>query len=131
MIFPLLLLASGGFLGLRWYKKRHAFTPDRKAAFDRAMNDTAATPDSLRALAASFDTVGLSDQAKTLRQRAGLKEAPPEVKAARREVFTKALNSTDPTFIEKVADAHEQIGATGAAEALRQQAESVKAVKDA
>jgi len=130
MIFPLLFL-SGGFLGLRWYKKRHALTPERKAAFDRAMNDVMATPDSLRALAASFKKVGLSDQATTLMKRAALKEAPPEVKAARREVFTKALNSTDPEFIAKVAEAHEQIGATGAAEVLRQQVESVKAVKDA
>lgn len=131
MIFPLLLLASGGFLGHRWYKKRHALTPERKAAFDRAMNDVTSTPDSLRVLALSFEKVGLSDQAKSLRKRAALKEAPPEVKAARREVFTKALNSQDPEFIAKVAEAHEQIGATGAAETLRQQVESVKAVKDA
>ncbi len=131
MIFPLLLLASGGFLGHRWYRKRHALTPQRKAAFDNAMNDVNATSESLRVLAQAFEKVGLTDQATTLRKRAVLKEAPPEVKAARREVFTKALNSTDPAFIEKVADAHEKIGAQGAAEALRQQAESVKAVKDA
>ncbi len=131
MILPLLLLAGGSWFGYKAVKKHYALTPARAAAFDKAMNDMTLTPDQLRGLAQAFEKAGLEKMALALRKRAALKEAPPDVKAARRDVFTKALNSSDPTFIEKVADAHEQIGAVGAAQDLRLHAESVKAVKDA
>jgi len=131
VILPLLLLAGGGWFGIRAIKKHYALTPARQAAFDKAMNDVTLTPEQLRGIAQAFEKAGLETMATALRKRAALKEAPPEVKAARREVFTKALNSNDPALIEKIADAHEQIGAVGAAQDLRLHAESVKAVKDA
>ena len=130
MLIPLLVL-GGSWFGYKAVRKHFASTPERKAAFEKAMNDQALTSVDLRTLAQGFEKVGLKDFATALRKRAALKEAPPEVKAVRKEVFVKALNSTDPAFIEKVAAAHEAIGAVGAAQDLRMHAESVKAVKDA
>jgi len=125
------LVASAGWFGWKKYQHTKALTPERKAIFDKAMNDESATSAYLKQLADGFDKEGLAPEAKRLRQRAALKDAPPEVKARRREVFTKALQSTDPDAILAVAAAHEKIGATGAAEALRAQADAVRAVKDA
>lgn len=131
MFLPLLLLSTGGFFGWKAYKKHTAMTPERKAAFNAAMNDVTIDPAKLRALAAAFAKEGLTKEAALLTKRAALKEAPPEVKKARQEVFQKALNSNDPTEVERIAAAHEQAGAVGAAEALRLHAESLKTVKDA
>jgi len=131
MLLPLLLLSGAGWFGFKKYKEHKAFSPARKAAFERAMNDTAATSASLRSLAEAFEKEGLGDHARALRKRAALKEAPEPIKAARRAVFQKGLNSTDPATVEKIAAAHEAAGATGAAEALRLHAETLKAVKDA
>jgi hypothetical protein len=130
-LIPALLLGGGGWFGWNEYRRRKALTPERKAIFDKAMNTEDATPTYLRQLADAFAKEGLAKEAKALRQRATLKEAPPEVKARRREVFVKAMQSTDPDAILAVARAHEKIGATGAADALKQQAEAVKAVKEA
>jgi len=129
-LIPALLASGAGWLGWKEWKSRKAFTPERRAVFDKAMNTVDATPSYLRQLADAFDKEGLAKQAKLLRQRAALKEAPPEVKARRREVFVKAMQSVDPDAILAVARAHEKIGATGAAEALKEQAEAVRAVKD-
>ena len=125
------LLATGGFFGWKKYRHDKALTPERKAVFAQAMNTEDATPTYLRQLADAFAKEGLDAEAKRLRQRATLKEAPPEVKAKRRAIFAKAMQSTDPDAILAVARAHEAIGATGAADALKTQAEAVKAVKDA
>jgi hypothetical protein len=130
MLIPLLVLASAGYVGHKEYKKRKAFTPERKALYARAMN-SAADPTELRKLAASFESVGLHEQAMKLMKRASLREAPETVKAARREIFKKAMNSQDPDAIEKIAKAHEEVGAEGAAQALRLQAETLRAVKSA
>jgi hypothetical protein len=131
MLFPLLLLATGGWFGHKAYKRYTALTPAREEAFRMAMNAENADPARLRALAAAFEKVGLDKQAKLLRQRAALKEAPPEVKAKRQALFQSALNSKDPDAILKIAAVFEENGATGAAENLRMHAESVKAVGDA
>lgn len=130
-LIPLLLLSGGGYLGHREYKRRKALTPERKDVFAKAMNTEDATPSYLRSLADAFEAEGLGKEAKLLRQRAALKEAPPEVKAKRRAIFSKAMQSTNPDAILAVAKAHEKIGATGAAEALKAQADAVRAVKDA
>lgn len=127
------LLAAGGWLGLKEYKRYKALTPERKAVFEKAMNsaDPSVTVEYLRELAAAFEKEGLTKEAKLLQQRADLKAAPPEVKAARRDVFLKAMQSSNPDAILDVAKAHQKLGATGAAEALRDHAEAVRAVKEA
>lgn len=130
-LIPALLAGGAAWFGHRAYKRRKALTPERKAVFDKAINTEDATPTYLRSLADAFEAEGLTKEAKLLRQRAALKEAPPEIKAKRREIFTKAMQSTNVDAILEVAKAHEKIGATGAAEALKQQAEAVRAVKDA
>ncbi len=129
---PLLLLSGGGWLGVREYKKRKALTPARQAVLENALNADPPWPvEKLLALAAAFEKEGLAAQGKMLRQRAALYAAPQAVKDARRAVFMKAINSKDPDAILQVARAHEEIGAVGAAQALRLQAETLKAVKDA
>lgn len=128
---PALLIGTGGWFGWKKYQHSKALTPERLAVFTKAMNTEDATPQYLRDLANAFAGYGLDKEAKLLNQRAALKEAPPEVKARRREVFIKAMQSTDVDKILAVARAHEQIGATGAAEKLREQADAVKAVKEA
>ena len=127
------LLAAGGWFGLKEYRRHKALTPERQAVFQNAMNaaDPSVTSTYLRNLATVFAQAGLDKEAKLLTQRAALKDAPPEVKAARRDVFLKAMQSTNPDAILDVARAHEKEGATGAAEQLRAQAEAVRAVKEA
>ena len=127
------LVAAGGWFGFKEYRRHKALTPERKAVFQSAMNasDPSVTPEYLRSLALAFAKEGLDKEAKLLNQRAALKEAPADVKAARREVFLKAMQSTNPDAILDVARAHEKVGATGAAEQLREQAEAVRAVKEA
>lgn len=130
MIFPLVVAGLGGWFGVNEFKKWRAYTPERKAMFEKAMNSPM-DPGQLRAMADSFERDGLKKQAIALRKRASLREAPDSVKAKRREVFKKAMQSTDPRAIESVAKAHEEIGAVGAASALKIQAETLRAVQGA
>ena len=129
-LIPLLLLSTGGWYGYKYHQKRKAFTPERRAIYERAMN-SAMPPEQLQTLAAAFEKEGLTAQALLLRKRAALRSAPPEVKAQRKAIFVQAMNSQNPDAILQVAQAHEDIGAVGAAQDLRFQAETLKAVKDA
>ena len=130
-LLPLLLLGTSGWFGAKYVREKRAFTPERRAVFERAINNETIAPAQLRELAAAFRKEGLPTQAALLEKRAALKEAPPDVKARRRAVFQKALSSTDPDAILEVAKAHEKIGALGAAETLREHAETVRTVKEA
>lgn len=130
MLIPLIALGLGGFFGHKEYKKFKANTPERKALYTKLMN-TPSDPAELRRIANTFEKEGLKKQANMLRKRALLRELPPSLKAARQAAFKKAMNSKDPAAIEAVAKAHEEVGAEGAAQALRVQAETLKAVKDA
>jgi len=129
-LIPLLIASTAGYFGHKEYKRYKAFTPERKALYERAMNSPT-DPNDLRKLAAAFDAQGLNKQADKLRKRAMLREAPDAVKAARQAVFKKAMNSNDPAAIDAVAAAHEKVGAEGAAQALRIQAETLRSVKNA
>jgi hypothetical protein len=133
MLFPLLLIGgAGSYFGHKWWKTKQAWTPERKQIFEAAMNaDPPKSPDELRGLAEAFRKEGLTAQATLLEKRAALREAPADLKAKRKAVFTKAMQSNDPKAIRAVADAHEQVGAVGAAEMLRLQADTTEAVKNA
>ncbi len=129
-LLPLLIASTVGYFGHREYKKHKAYTPERKTVYTRMMNSPT-DPQTLRTAADTFAKDGLTKQADMLRKRATLRELPADIKAARQQVFKKAMNSQDPDAIEMVAKAHEKVGAEGAAEALRVQAETLRAVKSA
>jgi len=130
MIIPVIAVSLASYFGLKAYKKKKAFTPERRSIYETAMNSPM-DPQKLRDLAAAFEKEGLSAQALMLQKRAALREAPESVKAQRRTVFKQAMSSTNPVGIQAVAKAHEELGATGAAQALYLQAETLKAVKNA
>src|SRR6266702_8869066 len=127
-LIPILIASTAGYFGHREYKKYKAYTPERKEVFKRMMNSPT-DPVTLRAAASTFEKDGLTKQADTLRKRAALREAPGTLKAARQQVFKKAMKSQDPDAIEQVAKAHEAVGAVGAAESLRIQAATLRSVK--
>ena len=127
---PAIVVGSGLYYGYGEFKKWRANTPERKAVYQKAMNSPT-DPNELRALAAQFEQAGLKKQADMLRKRAALREAPNEIKAARQAAFKKAMNSNDPNAIDVMADAHEKVGAEGAAQALRMQAATLRSVKEA
>jgi len=125
VLVPLAL--AGGAIGVQYYKKP-CMTAERIKIYNQAINSKLA-PEKLRILADEFEKAGCKEQADHLRARAALREAPPAVKAARKEVYKKALASTNPDAIKAVADAFKKIGADGAASHLKIREESVRATR--
>lgn len=122
IVLPLIVSSVGGFAWWRVKKQKYGkMTPERKKLFEEALK-TMTDPVKLRSLAGTYEKYGLKAEAKELRKRAALREAPAEVKQKRTEVFKKALDSTDPQKVSKVADAYHKIGAYGAADKLRKYA---------
>lgn len=117
------LLVGGGAAAHRHIKRR-AFTPQRKQIYETAMQ-SCRDPVKLRQLAESFRSQGLTAQAKMLEKRAALREVPKDMAEARKVVFKAALQSKDPAAVLKVAQAHEQVGALGAAQRLRDYAQTL------
>lgn len=91
---------------------------ERAMIFDTAMN-TCKDSDKLRALAASFKQVKMNAEATMLCKRAALIDAPPELKASRKDTLERALASKNKGPILNVANAFEEIGAMNAASKLR------------
>jgi len=122
IVLPLIVTSVGGLAWWRVKKQKYGkMTPDRKKLFEEALK-TMKDPVKLRSLADTYEKYGLKAEAKELRKRAALREAPAAVKEKRTEVFKKALDSTDPHKVSKVADAYHKIGAYGAADKLRKYA---------
>jgi hypothetical protein len=128
-MIPVIIAGGIAYWGYKRFIKK-GMSPDRAKIYNEAMRSMA-DPAKLRSLADTFAKEGLTKPAEMLRKRAALREAPDSLKAARRTVFKKAMNSDNPDGILAVAKAHEDLGATGAADALRAQAEVVRAVKTA
>jgi len=131
MLIPLLIV--GSVLGAAWAAKRHdkipakgVLTPERQVIFETALNEVV-EPGKLRALAEAFRKQGLTSEALILEKRAKLRELAPEIKEARREVYRKAMSSTDPIAIDTIAKAFEDEGAVGAARNLREYAAALRA----
>lgn len=128
-----LILGLGALIAGAWYAKREhdkkgppgILTPERKVIFETALNEVK-EPAKIRALADAFRQQGLYNEAVILEKRAKLRELSPEIKEQRREIFKKAMASNDPIAVETVALAFEQEGATGAASALREYAQSLR-----
>jgi len=97
---------------------------NRTMIFDTALN-TCKDSDKLRILAEAFNKEGARAEALMLCKRAELIDAPPEMKAARREALSKGLASTNKDGVLRLADAFEELGATAAAAKLREHAATI------
>lgn len=102
-------------------RKPKGMTAERAQIYEAALVSLK-DPGRLRSLADAFDSEGLPTQAKLLRQRADLNEAPPDKKLERRELYRKAMRSKNPNAVLAMAAAFDELGATGAAFNLRQYA---------
>lgn len=100
-------------------------TPDRQVVYEVAMNEVS-DPAKLNGAAAVFAGEGLKDQADMLRKKARLRALPPEIKAQRKEVWRKALQSKDKAALLQFADALHGEGCWGAEEHIRNIANGVK-----
>jgi len=128
---PLILLGlvAGGYYAKTQADKvppKGELTPERQVIFETALNEVK-EPVKLRALAKAFREQGLTKEADILEKRAALRDLPADVKEARRDAYRKGMESRDPIAIDNLAAAFDKEGATGAAAALRKQAEAVRA----
>lgn len=94
---------------------------ERQVIYETALN-TVKDPAKLRSLAEVYRGQGLTAEADMLAKRAALQELPEETKEARREVFRKAMASTNVDAILTLAAAYDSEGCTGAAQNLRKYA---------
>jgi hypothetical protein len=127
-LIPIILIGSaagGAFHHLR-KRRKSGLTPDQHKIYEEALRSMK-SPDDLRTLADTFEKEGFKNEATMLRKRANLRSLPPDVAKARRDSFKKAMTSKDPVAVESMADAFQKEGATGAADALRKYAKTLKA----
>jgi hypothetical protein len=107
---------------LRRPKDYGVMTAERKGVYKNALAGGIQEPAKLDELAKAFDQQGLREEAKLLRKRAALRRLPDEIKAARKEVFRKALESKNKPVILQIAQAYDEEGCTSAAARLREAA---------
>lgn len=117
-LFPLAVAGTVAVAAYKKFKKPPAMTEARKKIFEQAMK-TLNDPAKLRTLATEFEKEGLKFQGAELRKRAAIFAAPPEVKAQRKAIFKKAMDSNNPTAIKKVAAAFHKVGHYESAAKLR------------
>ncbi len=101
-----------------------ALTPERQMIYDTAMKDVRDS-EKLRSLAKTFREQGLPTHADMLEKRANLRDMPKHIKHERREIFKKAMKSTNANAIRTLANAFEKQGAAGSAASLREYAASI------
>ncbi len=135
ILLPIGVLLLGGLAYRKAAKKdttakigedSNGLSPERSILYQTALRKVE-DPAKLRSFAAEFRSQGLEPQAIMLEKRANLRALPQETKRARRDVFRRAMKSTNKTAILTVADAYEREGATSAADALRAYAEGLAA----
>jgi hypothetical protein len=126
MLIPVLIVSAIGLAVARSVKKPapKGMTAERRKVYEAALC-TLKEPAKLRTLADAFEAEDCLAEARLLRQRASLRELPIELKAQRRAVFSRAINSSNVDGILKVASAFAGEGATGAATHLRRHAASL------
>lgn len=135
MPLPLLPLVVGSLVAAAYHKSfrtgtgpaKGVLTPERQMIFETAIKEVK-DPDKLRTLSQAFREQGLPGQADMLEKRANLRAMPEATKTARREVYRRAMKSTDGNAIRNLANAYEREGATGAAESLREYAASLPVI---
>lgn len=114
-----------------WFRSRRpgVMTAERDRIYRAAISGALKDPVKLRNLANAFERVNLLPQAQLLRQRAALRELPPEVKKARSRVFRQAMyQSTNKQGIYHLADVMDAQGCTNAAARLRAKADGLPEV---
>lgn len=126
MLIPVLIVSAIGIAVARNLKRPapKGMTAERRKVYEAALC-TLKEPTKLRQLADAFEAEDCIAEARLLRQRASLRELPPEIKAQRRAVYSRAINSSNVKGILKVASAFAGEGATGAANHLRRHANSL------
>jgi hypothetical protein len=105
---------------LRRPKDYGVMTTERKAVYKNAISGGVQEPEKLDLLATEFEKQGLREEGKLLRKRAALRRLPDEIKAARKEVFRKALECKDKPTVLKIAQVYDEEGCTAAAARLRE-----------
>ena len=126
IVLPIVILGLVGAAGVAQSRRtKKAVDPrtvaERQVIYETALN-TCKDPAKLRALAETYRSEGLTAEADMLCKRAALQELPQEVKDARKEVYRKAMESTNVNGILALARAYDEEGATGAAQNLRKYA---------
>lgn len=120
-VIPVLVCVLGGGAYFKnRSKKIGVMTPERQKVFNAALAGGMQDPKNLDKLAREFRAVGLPEQAKLLEKRAELKRLPNEVKLARRQVWRRAIQSTNKPAMVKLANAYEREGCTSAAMRLHE-----------
>jgi len=93
-------------------------TPGREEVYRNAM-EKLTNPQKLIKIAGIFERYGLAPQANVLKIRAKWHARPQNVRDQHREIFDKAMASTNPIAILKVANVFERMTATVLAAKLR------------
>lgn len=115
-----LTLTAGAYL--RRPKDYGVMTTERRSVYKNAISGGVQEPEKLDQLAVEFEKQGLREEAKLLRKRAALRRLPDEIKAARKEIFRKALECKDRVTVLNIAQAYDEEGCTSAAARLREYA---------
>lgn len=123
-LIPVVALAVGGGLAYKRAKAKKGMTPERQKIFQSALKNVT-DPVKLENLAKQYDKEGLRAYGDELRKRAKLRAMPPEQQKARDTAFRKALSSTDPAAVQRVARAFHKEGAYGAAKHLNDYAKGL------
>ena len=132
-------IAAGSAIALGWIaqlRRAPKELSEEKCAsyrhvYQQAMTGKDIEAKLLRDLSAEFRKVGWSHEADMLIKRAQLREAPREIKDARKAALTKLLNCDDIALVRHAADVHEDMGAFGAAFRLREYADGLAALAHA
>jgi hypothetical protein len=125
MLIPIAVVLGTATL-YRIYRRprRVGMTGKRRQIYESALV-TLKQPEKLRALATAFEGEGLIAEADLLKKRAAIRELPKAKREARREVFRKAIQSSNIPAIRAVADEFRAAGCTGAAANLYAHADSL------
>lgn len=109
--------------------EKGVFTAERKALFERAMQSEG-DPEKIEKLAEAFEHEELRVQAELLRQRAALRRLPPEQVKKREQWFYRALCSSKPEAVDKLAEQYKNEGAIVAYRVLRDHAAALRGLVD-
>lgn len=116
-----------GLIFLAWKNssQKGVWTPERREMYEAALKELK-DPEKLRKLAEHMERAGFPVEANVLRRRADLRAADPAKKEERRQVYEKAMKSTNIAAILRIADMFEAMTATGSAKQLREHARDVQ-----
>jgi len=109
--------------------KKGILTKDREEVWKSALENLT-DPEALRTLATEYEKQGLDIEATMLRKRADLRSLSKEKKRAYEKALQKGLASDDIEKVEALADAFEEMTATGSAIRLRKHAADLRSAKE-